>query len=61
MEKTYFRKIERKVFSLEESSGVFSGTTVADMVSSGAGEKPGSFVLRGEYVVGGKDKVESVC
>jgi hypothetical protein len=37
MEKTYFRKIERKVFSLEESSGVFSGTTVADMVSSGAG------------------------
>jgi hypothetical protein len=47
MSETYFRKIERKVFSLEESSGVFSDTTVADMVSSGAGEKPGSFVLRG--------------
>ena len=28
----YFRRMERKVFSLEESSGAFSGTAVADMV-----------------------------
>ena len=28
----YFRRMERKVFSLEESSGAFSGTAMADMV-----------------------------
>jgi hypothetical protein len=30
----YFRRMERKVFSFEESSGAFSGTAVADMVVS---------------------------
>jgi hypothetical protein len=50
IKETYFRRIERNVFSLEESSGIFSGTTVVDMVSRGAGEKPGSSVLRGECV-----------
>ena len=28
----YFRRMERKVFSLEESSGAFSGTATADIV-----------------------------
>lgn len=34
-DQTYLRKMERKVFSLEESSGAFSGTAVDDMVRSG--------------------------
>lgn len=38
-DQTYLRKMERKVFSLEESSGAFSGTAVDDMVRSGGLQK----------------------
>lgn len=34
-DQAYLRKMERKVFSLEESSGAFSGMAVDDMVRSG--------------------------
>lgn len=35
----YFRRIERKVFSLDDSSGAFSGVGVDDIVDSGGASR----------------------